>query len=227
VPQVAIVDYGMGNLFSVQRACAHVGLLASITATPGELGKADGVIVPGVGGMPDAMRSLLKFGLGSAIVDYCAAGKPLLGVCLGLQLLMAEGTEFERHKGLGILPGSVLRLDRRQLGNPAPKVPHVGWNHVWRASSHGSATGPDPWAGTPLAKLPDGAFMYFVHSYYVQPDDMSICVATTDYGPARFCSVVHRGNVFGCQFHPERSGLAGLRIYKQFASLLQGSQPEQ
>jgi len=222
VPGVAIVDYGMGNLFSVRQACAHVGLNATITSSPGDVATADGVILPGVGGMPDAMRTLQRSGLSEALVAYAQSGKPLLGICLGLQLLMTEGTEFERHQGLGIVTGSVVRFEGASLNGRRLKVPHVGWNGVRKVAGAGAVSGGrDPWAGTPLASLSEGVSMYFVHSFYVIPLEAGVCVAETQYGNVWFCSALARGSVFGCQFHPERSGPEGLRIYRNFANLVQ------
>ncbi len=221
VPRVAIVDYGMGNLFSVRQACSHVGLSATITSSPDDVTTADGVILPGVGGMPDAMRTLHRSGLVEALVAYAQSGKPLFGVCLGLQLLMAEGTEFERHKGLGIVNGSVIRFEHVSLNGRRVKVPHVGWNSVRKARASGAGGGRDPWAETPFCSLSEGVQMYFVHSYYVIPLDEGVHVAETQYGNVAFCSALARANVFGCQFHPERSGSGGLRIYRDFANLVQ------
>lgn len=214
-PRVAIVDYGMGNLYSVQLACAAVGLDARITSAAGEVRGADGVVLPGVGGMPEAMKALGKSRLDHALIDVVLAGTPLLGVCLGLQLLMTDGTEFEPHKGLGIIPGTVIRFTDAMLEGRRRKIPHVGWSEVRRAPGTGNL-----WSGTPLQGSEDGICMYFVHSYFVVPGAPGLEVARTSYGDTEFCSALAQGNVFGCQFHPERSGVAGLRIYKRFASLV-------
>lgn len=214
-PRLAIVDFGMGNLFSVRGACDHAGVAWTVTASPDAVLAADGVILPGVGAMPDAMATLRDSGLAEALVRVAAAGKPLLGICLGLQLLMREGTEFETHAGLGIIPGTVVRLADSRPDGRRRKVPHVGWNRILRYEDKQEA-----WDGTPLADLPNGAFMYFVHSYYVAVDDVGEAIAWTEYDGKEFCCALRRGNVFGCQFHPERSGPQGLRIYKQFVKLV-------
>lgn len=226
-PRVAIVDYGMGNLFSVRQACTQAGLNAMITSLPEDVTAADGVILPGVGAMPDAMRTLQRLGMSDALIAFAQSGKPLLGVCLGLQLLMSEGTEFERHHGLGIVAGSVIRFEHPSRDGRQLKVPHVGWNSVRKVAGAGapSATG-DSWAGTPFAALPEGVLMYFVHSFYVVPLEQSVRVAETTYGNTRFCSALARGSVFGCQFHPERSGPAGLRVYRGFANLVRLGLPK-
>lgn len=214
-PVVAIVDFGMGNLFSVHEACERMGLASTITRSPETVLKADGVILPGVGAMPDAMRTLRESGLADALVQTAAEERPLLGICLGLQLLMSEGTEFEPHEGLGIIRGSVVRFEGTSPDGRRRKVPHVGWNTVQQPHER-----LDAWEGTPLAGIAAGTFMYFVHSYHVVPRDLDVVVARTEYGGAEFCSALRRRNVFGCQFHPERSGPQGLHMFKRFTSLV-------
>jgi glutamine amidotransferase len=211
--RAVIVDYGMGNLYSVSRACEHVGLEAAISSSPDEVREADGVILPGVGSMPVAMGTLDDSGLSNALRTVAERGTPLMGVCLGMQLLMEEGSEFTPHRGLGILPGRVVRfLGRDDTGAPL-KVPHIGWNRVHRPPGRPG----DPWSGTPLQATPEGEYMYFVHSYVVVPGEPDLCVGVSRYGGIEFCSAVVRGNVFGCQFHPERSGPQGLQVYGAFA----------
>ncbi|MBA3344298.1 MAG: imidazole glycerol phosphate synthase subunit HisH [Gemmatimonadales bacterium] len=218
-PRAAIVDYGTGNLYNVRRACQHVGLEAAITTSPEEVLSADAVILPGVGSMPEAMLSLELNGLSDALRTVAGRGTPLLGICLGMQLLMEEGSEFTRHAGLGILSGSVVRFPDRGTDGAELKVPHIGWNAVGRPP--GSATA---WRDTPLEATPDGEYMYFVHSYHVVPANTESVVGVSRYGGIEFCSVVSAGAVFGCQFHPERSGSQGLRIYREFSRLLAGRQ---
>jgi glutamine amidotransferase len=215
-PRVAIVDFGMGNLYSVQRACAHAGLSAQITGSPEEVLAASGVILPGVGAMPHAMRALDASGLSAALRETVARGTPLFGVCLGMQLLMTEGSEFGPHAGLGLVPGVVRKFEGLQRDGTSLKVPHIGWNQVKRRAS---AEG-DPWAGTPLEMTADGEYMYFVHSYYVVPEDPAVQIARTRYGDVEFCSALTAGSVYGCQFHPERSGPQGLRLYQRVARLV-------
>ena len=213
VPHVAIVDYGMGNLFSVKHACSQVGLRASITSSRAILETAEAVILPGVGAFGDAMQVLTELDLAVVLRDHVAAGKPLLGICLGMQLLMSESQEFGLHKGLGIIEGDVVRLEHAVIGERTLKVPQVGWNTICQRPSRA-------WEGSLLDGLPDEVFMYFVHSFYPRPADARVGLSMTRYGPTTFCSSLQHGNVFACQFHPERSGAWGLRIYQNLARFL-------
>ncbi|MBI4280133.1 MAG: imidazole glycerol phosphate synthase subunit HisH [Armatimonadetes bacterium] len=217
--RVAIVDYGMGNLFSIKHACAFAGLQAVITAAGEEIVAADAVILPGMGAFGDAMQILRDLDLVEVLRDVAQSGKPLLGVCLGMQLLMAESFEFGRHQGLGIIEGDVVSLQEGMDGARRLKVPQVGWNRVWRtgqAAGEGAAS--PAWRDTLLDSLSDGEFMYFVHSFYPRPADPGVTLSLTRYGPVEFTSSLARGNVFACQFHPERSGPQGLRIYRNLAA---------
>ena len=208
--RVAIVDLGMGNLHNVKRACAHVGIESSLTTKGAEVIAADAVILPGVGAMPEAMRALDSTGLGDAVRRVVSDGKPLLGVCLGLQLLMATGTEFSNHEGLGVFPGRVERFPRRTTDGGVLRVPHIGWAPIFPVNSHG-------WQGTLLSTTPPNSSMYFVHSYHVIPENPGIVLAKAGYSGIEFVAAVSSENVFACQFHPERSGPEGLRTYGQFA----------
>ncbi|MGB0671315.1 MAG: imidazole glycerol phosphate synthase subunit HisH [Rhodospirillales bacterium] len=199
-PNLAIVDYGLGNLFSVARAAEWAGFRPVLAATSEALLAADAVLLPGVGAFGDAMANLARDGLDTAILEAAKTGKPVIGVCLGLQLLFEESHEFGSHKGLGLLAGSVERLP----GEEGLKIPSVGWVPVEQARD---------WSGTPLAGLASGAYQYFVHSYVVRPTEQGVCLSETPFGSHRFCSAVEKGNIFACQFHPERSGWAGLGIY--------------
>jgi glutamine amidotransferase len=213
-PRVAIVDYGMGNLYSVERACAHVGLDSFLTSEPDEVLRADAVVLPGVGAMPEAMRILDRSGLGDAIRESASAGTPLLGVCLGLQLLMTHGSEFTPHLGLGIIKGEVVRFEGNDSSGTPLKVPHIGWSGIRYPAGHAR------WVAPVLKDAPDGALMYFVHSYYVRPANPAVVAATAMYGPVEFCAAIAQDNIFACQFHPERSGPAGLAVYRNFAAAL-------
>lgn len=210
-PLVGIVDYGMGNLFSVQRACERVGLEARLASSRRELERAEGVILPGVGAFGDAMQALRRLELVEPLRTAAASGKPFMGICLGLQLLMRESHEFGRHEGLGIVEGDVVRLSEGAQEGRRLKVPQVGWNRIAPAQGR-------RWADSWLRGLPDGACLYFVHSFYVRPADPSLALSQTRYGPTEFCSSLQRGNLFACQFHPERSGSLGLAIYRNFAA---------
>jgi glutamine amidotransferase len=209
--RTAIVDYGMGNLFSVQRACEQIGLQAVITSSPEEVMAAQAIILPGVGAFGDAMATLRRQGLAEALQAAAGAGKPLFGICLGMQLLMTHSYEFGCHQGLGILDGEVVRFESPRAGETVLKVPQVGWNRIFKAPSQS-------WEGTPLEGIPDSSWMYFVHSFYVKPVDAQVVCAVARYGHIELCASLRRGHVFACQFHPERSGLLGLAIYRQFAA---------
>ncbi|MBI4064629.1 MAG: imidazole glycerol phosphate synthase subunit HisH [Elusimicrobia bacterium] len=200
--KAAIVDYQLGNLFSVKHACDRTGMQAQITADKDDISAADLVILPGVGAFGDAMATLNKLDLVSYLRDLALSGKPFLGICLGMQLLMSKSYEFAEHTGLGIMEGDVLPLNRAT----ASKVPQVGWNkiHLTQAARQD---------GSFLNNLADGDYMYFVHSFYVKPNNPQVILSSTRYGDIEFCSSFRQGNVLGCQFHPERSGPQGLRIY--------------
>jgi glutamine amidotransferase len=200
---VTIVDYGSGNLRSVQKACERIGLAARITADPNVVAEADRLVLPGVGAFGDAMQGLVSRGLVEPIVAHIRADRPFLGICMGLQLLFETGLEGGRHAGLGVLAGEVTRFDL-----PAgTKVPHMGWNQVrWAAAAAGPA------AACRDAGL-DGEHFYFVHSYVARPGDASLVAATADYaGP--FCAAVARGRLFATQFHPEKSQAAGMLLLR-------------
>ena len=195
---IAIVDYGMGNLLSVERALRHVGADAEITGDPQRAPRADALVVPGVGHFGACMRSLVEHGLDTAVRGFAAGGRPVFGVCVGLQVLL-EGSEEDGEAGLGVLPG----VSRRLADAPGVKVPHMGWNEVSWTRAH-------PY----VADLPDGERFYFVHSY--APDVDGLTVGRSEHGRP-FAAVVARDNVFATQFHPEKSGDAGLHVYERFA----------
>lgn len=207
---VAIVDYRMGNLYSVLRACEAVGMSARITSERTEILSASLVILPGVGAFGDAMTTLHQLDLVSVIRDVADSGTALVGICLGLQLLMTNSEEFGRHRGLDIISGTVQRLDGLISGTDRLKVPEIGWNSVAPAKT---------WEGTPLRYVPPQTHMYFVHSYYVVPDAEEVVLSNTTYGATTFCSSINVKNVFACQFHPERSGQMGLNMYEAMREL--------
>lgn len=200
---IAIIDYQMGNLRSVQKGFERVGFAAEITSDPRRLAAADKVVLPGVGAFGDAMAELRTRGLVEPIRDMIAAGKPFLGICLGLQLLFDVGYEGGEHAGLGVLRGKVVRFDLPT----GFKVPHMGWNQ-------GRFVRPAP----VLDGLADGTHFYFVHSYYVVPEDPALVAIETTYGHP-FCAMVWRDNLFATQFHPEKSQADGLRLLRNFAKL--------
>jgi glutamine amidotransferase len=216
-PTVAVVDYGLGNLFSVKLACDKVGLAAEITSSIEKVLSADIVVLPGVGAFADAMNALNRLDLIGPLKDVVASGGTVVGICLGMQLLMSESFEFGNHRGLGLIEGSVVRFesDRQASGNRL-KVPQVGWNRIRRPAVPGAE---DPWKTSGLTGVADGEFMYFVHSFHVTPQRSEVVLATTSYGDTEFCSSLQQGTVFGCQFHPERSGTEGLRIYRNIMNI--------
>jgi glutamine amidotransferase len=223
-PQIAIVDYGMGNLFSVAQACRWAGIEASITSSKAEISAAKAVILPGVGAFGVAMENLERLDLVSAVRDHAVSGKPMIGICLGLQLLMTESREFGSHPGLGVIDGEVVPLKEFSDGQRRYKVPHVGWNRINSMNSSEEPTEVHSnlglWHNTLLEGLADGDQMYFTHSYHIQPNDPSLGLSFTRYGQSEFCSSLSVGNIFACQYHPERSGPSGLHIYKNLAALL-------
>ena len=198
---VAIVDYGVGNLFSLQSSLAAIGAEAVVTGDREVLQKADQIILPGVGAFGDAAQKLRSTGLDAVVKEQAAAGKPLMGICLGMQLLFEKSYEFGEHEGLGLIPGFV-----KPIADVIPKdykIPHIGWNALRFTQE------------SPLfSYIKDGDFVYFVHSYYAADCDAAV-IATAEYG-APLTAAVAKGNVFGCQFHPEKSGAVGLAILKAF-----------
>lgn len=199
---VVIVDYGAGNLRSVARAVAHAGVEATVTADPRAVEAARALIVPGVGAAADTMANLRSGGLVEPIRDYIASGRPFLGVCMGMQALFDLSEEGGEHECLGVLPGRIVRFP---LGE---KVPHMGWNTVRLRASHPVFEG-----------IADDSYFYFVHSYYPQLGDDAVVVGETEYAGVRFPAAVGRDNLLATQFHPEKSGADGLRLYANFLRL--------
>jgi len=208
---VTVVDYGMGNLLSVRRAVEHAGAEPRLTDDPAEVAKAERLIIPGVGAFADGMRGLEERGLAEPIRAVADSGRPVLGICLGLHLLMEESEEFGLHRGLGILPGRVVALPRRTNGKPL-KVPHIGWCSIRRPDGVGA----DGWSGSPLEPLHDGVDVYFVHSFVVEPARPELTLAEAETAGRQFAAALRRGAVAGTQFHPEKSGPAGLAIVQAF-----------
>lgn len=200
---ITIIDYGMGNLRSVQKGFERVGFSAELTSDPEKVLRAEKLVLPGVGAFPACMKNLEKFHLIEPIREVIQKGKPFLGICMGLQVLFFEGEEFGHHKGLGIIPGKVIRFRLPKKY----KIPHMGWNRIRKKKR------------IPLlAEIEDNSYFYFVHSYHVVPEDPDVIVTTTDYGKD-FVSSIVKDNLFACQFHPEKSQSLGLKILKAFANL--------
>lgn len=206
---IAVIDYGAGNLRSVVNAIKLLGYEPNVTTSAQDLVDAKAVILPGVGAGGDAVANLKHKGLVEPIRSIIKEGKPFLGVCLGLQVLLDGTEEGGWQECLGIIPGRVRRFAFKDKGL---KIPHMGWNQVKQKSAHPIFGG-----------IPDNADFYFVHSYYAEPEDKSLVAGETDYGGFKFCSVLARGNLVATQFHPEKSGDAGLRIYDNFIKLALGA----
>lgn len=210
--QVAIIDYGMGNLFNVERACARVGLRSVITGDKDVIMQSRGIILPGVGAFGDAIGNLKRLDLIGFIRDQIDQRKPFLGICLGMQLLLTESEEFGGHKGLDFVRGRVVKFDNKDQKNQTIKVPQVGWNRIFFKRTKSANQG-----DFILRTISNGEYMYFVHSYYAVPDDDTVSVTTTCYEGIKYCSSLLKGSVFAVQFHPEKSGLEGLKIYRNWA----------
>jgi len=196
---IAVVDYGMGNLRSVEKGFLKIGADVKVTSDPRIVDEAHAVVLPGVGAFKDCMRNLEEMSLSETVVRSIEKGKPYLGICLGLQVLFTESEEFGRSKGLDVFAGKVVRFPENNL-----KVPHMGWNTIKIVNQ-----------SPVLNRIDDESFFYFVHSFYVLPDDKDIIATSTDYG-VTFTSMIWKDNVFATQFHPEKSQELGLRILKGF-----------
>ncbi|MDD5495727.1 MAG: imidazole glycerol phosphate synthase subunit HisH [Candidatus Omnitrophica bacterium] len=204
---IAVVDYGMGNLRSVEKALQVCGARTKVTSDPKDLRRAGKIVFPGVGSFGEAMKELKQFKLVQPIKDAIAEGKPFLGLCLGLQLLFEKSAEAPGIKGLCVLRGESKRFKARGL-----KVPHMGWNTIVRRTAYGVQR------SNILRGVPDDSYMYFVHSYYAVPKDKRVILTTTDYG-MNFASGIHKDNIYAFQFHPEKSQGLGLKILENFVGL--------
>ena len=203
---VAIIDYKMSNLFSVQAACEKVGLSSIITSDNNEILDAKICILPGVGAFGEAMKSLRESKLDKAIYEFVETGKPFVGICLGLQLLFDSSEEFGNYSGLGLIKGKVKKFKSHSYNSTKYPVPQISWNKINK--TNGS------WDDSLLYNNTSGDFMYFVHSFFVIPENESVMLSKTTYGNTEYCSSIQQNNIFGCQFHPEKSGEIGLNIYK-------------
>lgn len=206
---IAIMDYGVGNLFSLKSSLAQLGQDTVVTADPDTIRKADRLILPGVGAFGDAMDKLVATGL-VPVIRAEAEKKPLLGICLGMQMLFDESEEFGLHKGLGLIPGRVVKIPSTDVQGRPQKVPHISWNPL------NPAGGRTDFAGTVLAGVTPGEECYFIHSYEAKPADEADRLADTVYGGRAVCAAAAHGSVVGCQFHPEKSGKVGLKIIEEY-----------
>ena len=205
---VIIIDYQLGNLFSVKQACDTVGMNAKISSDREDVLNADALILPGVGAFIEAMNNLKKFGLDTAIQEKVKGGTPIFGICLGQQLLFTESEEFGAGKGLDLISGIIKRFpenfEERKI-----KIPHISWNIIYKLKQD--------WETTALKELANNDFMYFIHSYYVKPKEESCVLTHTNYDGVEFCSAIKSDNIFATQFHPEKSADKGISIYKNWA----------
>jgi len=202
---IGIIDYGMGNLYSLSKALERLGYAYDFVSDPGKLKDYDGCILPGVGAFGDAMRNIRNAGLDKGIYEYVQSGKPILGICLGMQLLFSKSEEHGLHEGLNLLPGEVVRFQGEY------KIPHMGWNQLQlKQQNHPLLSG-----------IQNGDYVYFVHSYHVRVENESDLLATCDYHQ-QVTGIVGRNNIYGMQFHPEKSGEAGMRLLQNFAKRCEG-----
>jgi glutamine amidotransferase len=211
--KITIIDYKLGNLFSVKHACGYVNLTTSISSDKKDIIDADALILPGVGAFGDAMKNLQELDMIEPILDFVASGKPLLGICLGMQLLFTESYEFGEHKGLNIIEGEITKFPSMGMNGKSIRVPHISWNRINLPTNQS-------WENSPLQGLEDGAYMYFVHSYFANPQNNADMLTQTEYEGINFCSSVKKGNVFASQFHPEKSGQKGIGIYRTWANMI-------
>lgn len=212
-PSITIVDYGMGNLFSVTRAFEHCGADVIHAQTPEQIDSASRLVLPGVGAFRDGMLGLKELGFIEPIRKFASSGKPFLGICLGMQMMLDSSEEFGTHEGLGLIPGKVVAIPKVTADGQPHKIPHIGWSAIVK---------PDPskdWQGTILQDMPDEASVYFVHSYTAVPLNSSNRLADCRYNGQLISAAIHSGQMFGVQFHPEKSGETGLRMIRNFLSL--------
>lgn len=201
--EVTVVDYGVGNLKSVARAFEHVGARVAITSDASAIARAERLVLPGVGAFGHCMQELRARGLVTPILDFAATGRPFLGICVGMQIMLSVGKEFGEHQGLGLIPGRVCRI-------PAARLPSIGWMRLEKQAS---------WQGTPLEGTPEGSPVYFVHSFAAVPDDQAAVLATYDCDGVRVTAAIGKGHLAGVQFHPEKSAEAGLAMIERFSLL--------
>lgn len=211
--KVTIIDYGVGNLLSAARALEYCGATVEVTSDPERICRAERLVLPGVGAFGDCVKELASRRIDGAILEFAATGRPLLGICVGMQILFERGTEFGEHAGLGLLLGAVLEIPRLTANGTLRKIPHIGWASLALALGRGNSHGDILTAGT------TGDAVYFVHSYHAVPANADSIIATADYQGTAICAAVANENIFGCQFHPEKSGPVGLRILDGFLHL--------
>ena len=212
-PEVAVIDYGMGNLLSVCRGLEHCGATVNVTADPDAILSAPRVVLPGVGAFADGMAELRRQALDAVVREVAAQGTPLLGICLGMQMLLDESAEVGRTLGLGIIPGCVVPVPATTADSRTQKIPHIGWNALVLPR------GRETWNGTPLQQIVPGEAVYFVHSFMASPTEPDLRIADCLYGGTPVSAAIGQQNVFGTQFHPEKSGEGGLKVLRSFLTL--------
>jgi len=217
--EVTIIDYGMGNLFNVVRAFERLDCKLIITNDYDKIMKSDRLLLPGVGGFEDGISNLKDNGLDNAIKEFAQTGRSLFGICLGMQLLMTLSEENGIHDGLDLIKGKVVQFSGTNADSNNYKIPQMGWNALQPPNKIENGTGNIFWKDSILNNLDETPYMYFVHSYFVVPEDNKICLAETAYGKDLFCSVFQKDQIIGCQFHPERSGEEGLKIIRNFINI--------
>ena len=210
VPNVTIIDYGVGNLLSVKRAFEYLGAKVIISSDPNVIMSSKRVVLPGVGAFPNGMKALKNLGLDEIIMQVAYRDIKLFAICLGMQLLMDEGDEFEKTSGLGLIPGRVVAIPEYSTDGIRQNIPHIGWNKIEPRITDQS------WTGTVLTDSQPGDFVYFVHSFMVEPMNRENIIANTFYGGRKIPAVISHKNITGCQFHPEKSGRKGLTIMEKF-----------
>lgn len=207
---ISIIDYGVGNLLSVARAFQHFGAEVQLINTPEQIAKADRLILPGVGAFADGMKNLEEQGFIEPVKAFAKTGKPFMGICLGMQMMLSQSTEFGVHSGLDIIPGTVEPIPEAGVDGKPHKIPHIGWNELVKTNAGGD------WSETILATTTERSAAYFVHSFMVIPNDPAMRLANTCYDGQEITAVIKNGPIYGCQFHPEKSGEVGLKIIEQF-----------
>ena len=207
--EVAILDYGLGNIKSIQSALRAVGADSFLSSDPVKILGAEALVLPGVGAFEEGMKGLVQSKLDQCVLEFCELNRPVLGICLGMQLLFEESSEFGIHKGLGVIKGEVNRIELPEASGL--KLPHVGWGTLTKTNSY--------WSSSIFSKVKSDDYFYFVHSYAASAV-AETCIATTRYGQDQICAAVNEGKIYGCQFHPEKSGDAGLRLLRNFVNLI-------
>ena len=210
-PEITVIDYGVGNLLSVSRGLEHCGAKVNMSSDPDFILESKKVILPGVGAFPNGMRALIELGLDTVIKEVVKNDVPLLGICLGMQLLLDESEEFGLTKGLGVIPGKVVPIPNKSVGGEIQKIPHIGWNSLVNSG--------EDWQNTILQETREGDATYFVHSFMASPHKSENRIADVLYGGHKISAVIAKGKTTGCQFHPEKSGAVGLKILRNFVKL--------